>query len=187
MTIFESWHSSRAFQRQLELPLLNGLARVLAVVSLLYLTMRWIDINHRGAALGLFENRLENWLFWLEIALLLVPTLMLFRSSVRHSSDALYAAAVFWILGFIANRLNVAITGLEKSSGTHYVPRWTEVVVTLFICALGFAAFRIAAQCFPIFGERRESGAAGRWSAEIPSGVHEVVVQYRGSPSDAKL
>jgi Ni/Fe-hydrogenase subunit HybB-like protein len=187
MTIFESWHSSRAFQRQLELPLLNGLARVLAVVSLLYLTMRCIDINHRGAVLGLFENRLENWLFWLEIALLLVPTLMLFRASVRRSTDALYAAAVLWILGFIANRLNVAITGLEKSSGAHYVPKWTEVVVTLFICALGFAAFRIAAQYFPIFGEHRESGAAGRSSAEIPSGVHEVVVRYRGAPSDANL
>ena len=32
MTIFESWHSSRAFGRALELPLLASMARVLAVV-----------------------------------------------------------------------------------------------------------------------------------------------------------
>jgi Ni/Fe-hydrogenase subunit HybB-like protein len=181
MTIFESWHSSRAFQRQLELPLLNGLARVLAVISLVYLTMRWIDINHRGALPGLFENRLENWLFGLEIALLLAPTVMLFRASVRRSPDAMYVAAVSWILGFIANRLNVAITGLEKSSGTQYVPRWTEVVVTLFICALGFAAFRLVAQYFPIFGEHRESHAPVRWAMELPSGVREAASPYRGS------
>jgi Ni/Fe-hydrogenase subunit HybB-like protein len=49
MTIFESWHSSHAFGRKLELPLLAGLARVLAVLSLFYLLMRFTDLSHRGA------------------------------------------------------------------------------------------------------------------------------------------
>ena len=34
MTIFESWHSSRAFGRALELPLLASMGRVLAVLML---------------------------------------------------------------------------------------------------------------------------------------------------------
>jgi Ni/Fe-hydrogenase subunit HybB-like protein len=72
----------------------------------------------------------------------------------------LYAAAVLWILGFITNRLNVAITGMEKGSGTHYVPRWTEVVVTLFICALGFALFRAVAQHLPVFEQQPKRVAA---------------------------
>jgi Ni/Fe-hydrogenase subunit HybB-like protein len=160
MTIFESWHSSRALGRQLELPLLDGLARVLAVVSLVYLLVRFIDINHRGAAALVVENRPENWLFGLEIALLLLPTLFLFRERVRRDPGALYAAAVLWILGFITNRLNVAITGMEKGSGTHYVPRWTEVVVTLFICALGFALFRAVAQHLPVFEQQPKRVAA---------------------------
>ena len=60
------------------------------------------------------------------------------------------------VFGFIANRLNVGITGLEAGSGTHYTPRWTEVAVTLSIVAAGFAIFRLVAQHFPVF-EAHES------------------------------
>ncbi len=76
---------------------------------------------------------------------------LLFCTAIRRSPDALYLTAVLWILSFITNRLNVAITGLERASGVHYIPRWTEVVVTLFICALGFAVFRVVAQHLPLF------------------------------------
>jgi Ni/Fe-hydrogenase subunit HybB-like protein len=55
------------------------------------------------------------------------------------------------IFGFIANRLNVGSTGLEAGSGTHYIPRWSEVAVTLSIVAAGFLIFRLIAQYFPIF------------------------------------
>ena len=55
------------------------------------------------------------------------------------------------VFGFIANRLNVGSTGLEAGSGTHYIPRWSEVAVTLSIVAAGFAIFRMIAQYFPIF------------------------------------
>ena len=49
MTIFESWHSSRAFGRALELPLLASMGRVLAVVMSVYLWIRFLDLIHRDA------------------------------------------------------------------------------------------------------------------------------------------
>ena len=49
MTIFESWHSSRAFGRDLELPLAAGLARVLAVLLMTLLFVRFLDLEQRGA------------------------------------------------------------------------------------------------------------------------------------------
>jgi Ni/Fe-hydrogenase subunit HybB-like protein len=55
------------------------------------------------------------------------------------------------IFGFIANRLNVATTGLEASAGARYIPKWSEIAVTLSIIAAGFAIFRIIAGYFPIF------------------------------------
>jgi uncharacterized membrane protein len=75
---------------------------------------------------------------------------------VRSSPGALYAAALLWILGFITNRLNVSVTAMERASGTQYAPKWTEVVVTLFICALGFAVFRVVAQHFDVFEAQPE-------------------------------
>jgi Ni/Fe-hydrogenase subunit HybB-like protein len=151
MTIFESWHSSRAFGRALELPLLASLARVLAVLMSTYLWIRFIDMAHRGVFGLLLRNRTETWLFALEIALMGVPTVLLFQRKVRMSPGALYACAVMVVFGFIANRLNVAVTGMEAGSGAHYIPKWTEVAVTLSIVGAGFAIFRVVAEYFPIF------------------------------------
>jgi Ni/Fe-hydrogenase subunit HybB-like protein len=151
MTIFESWHSSRAFGRALELSLLASMARVLAVLMSAYLWLRFLDMARRDVFGLLLRNRTETWLFALEIGLMVVPTLLLYQRKVRMSPDALYACVVMILFGFIANRLNVAVTGMEAGSGAHYIPRWTEVAVTLSIVGAGFAIFRVIAEYFPIF------------------------------------
>jgi Ni/Fe-hydrogenase subunit HybB-like protein len=160
MTVFESWHSSRAFGRALELPLLASMARVLAVVMSVYLWIRVLDMSHRHVFGLLSLNRTETWLFLLEIGLMAVPTVLLYQRSIRMQPGKLYICAVMVIFGFIANRLNVGITGLESGSGTHYVPRWTEVAITLSIVAAGFAIFRAIAQYFPIFEAHSHEPAA---------------------------
>jgi len=154
MTIFESWHSSRAFGRALELPLLASVGRVLAVAMSVYLWIRFLDLLHRGVFSLLLRNRTETWLFLLEMALAAVPTVLLFQARVRRNPGALYACAVMVVFSFIANRLNVGITGLEAGSGTHYLPKWSEVAVTLSLVAVGFAIFRVIGQYFPIFETR---------------------------------
>lgn len=57
------------------------------------------------------------------------------------------------VLGFVTNRLNVSITGMESAAGMHYIPKWTEVAVTGAIIAVGFALFGMAAKYLPIFPE----------------------------------
>ena len=151
MTIFESWHSSRAFKRELEFPLLNSIARVLAVLIGVYLTLRFSDLARRHALRYVFENSNESWLFMLEISLLLLPMLLLIRSHVRTNPIAMYACATMVVLGFVTNRLNVSVTALERASGTTYIPAWTEMAITLSLIAIGFAIFRTAARRLPVF------------------------------------
>ena len=162
MTIFESWHSSRAFGRALELPLLARLARILAVLMSVYLWIRFLDLGHRHVFGLLTQNRIETWLFALEILLMAVPTVLLYQASVRMRPGALYACAVMVVFGFITNRLNVGITGLEAGSGVHYFPKWSEVAVTLSIVAVGFAIFRVIGQYFPIFEAHSTETAAAK-------------------------
>jgi len=175
MTIFESWHSSKAFGKCLELPLLAGLARVLAVVLAFYLAMRFMDLAGRGVLARALEPRTESYLFGIEISLLLLPMLLLFRRHVRWNPWALYACAVMVVLGFVTNRLNVSITGMEAGSGVSYLPRWTEVAVTLSIIAAGFAVFRLAAKHLPIFDQETpetapQSPAENRLAEAAPVG-----------------
>ena len=157
MTIFESWHSSRAFGRALELPLLASMARVLAVILSVYLWIRFLDFSHRHVFGLLLQNRIETWLFALEIALMLVPAVLLYQARIRMNPGALYACAVMVVFGFMTNRLNVGTTGLEAGSGTHYLPKWSEIAITLSIVAAGFAIFRIIAQYFPVFEAHQTS------------------------------
>lgn len=169
MTLFESWHSSKAFGKQLELPLLASMARVLAVLLGVYLTIRFLDLVHRGVLPLILEWRTETYLFGLEIALMLLPMLLLFRRRVRLNPRALYACAVMVVFGFVTNRLNVSVTGMEANAGTAYLPRWTEVAVTLAIIAAGFAVFRLAAKYLPIFESNGFEKEAQEAQANQPS------------------
>jgi Ni/Fe-hydrogenase subunit HybB-like protein len=152
MTIFESSLSAKYFGRQLELPILQELGRVLMVVLCVYGILRYEDLLHRGVLKLLAQPGYEMYLFWLEISLSLVfPLLLLSQKKRRTTAPGLYLAAVLVVLGFITNRLNVSITGLESAAGMHYVPKWTEIAVTGAIIAAGFALFGLAVKYLPIF------------------------------------
>jgi Ni/Fe-hydrogenase subunit HybB-like protein len=137
--------------KELELPLMTSLARVLSVALAVYLSMRFMDLAKRGALWFAVQPTTEAYLFMLEISLMLLPMLLLLRTHIRRNPGALYTCALLVVLGFVTNRLNVSVTGMEAGSGAQYIPAWTEIAVTLSIIALGFAIFRAAARRLPIF------------------------------------
>ena len=163
MTIFESQMSARGFGNHLEMNLLIRLGRVLLVLLVVYGVLRFQDLYHRGALRLLAHPGYEGRLFLLEVVLgLLLPVALLMNRKVRESSGGLYVSAVLVLLGFITNRLNVSITGMEASAGVHYLPRWTEVAVTASIVGAGFAIFALAVKYLPIFSPSKAS-------VELPS------------------
>ncbi len=90
-----------------------------------------------------------------------IPTVLLYQRRMRTRPGTLYACAVMVVFGFMTNRLNVGITGLEAGSGVHYIPKWSEIAITLSIVATGFAVFRAIARYFPVFeAETAEIAAA---------------------------
>ena len=131
-----------------------------------YLLLRFHDLRHREVLHLLFVPRMETYLFWLEIGLMAIGMTFLFFRRVRANADALYVCALFVIFGFLTNRLNVSLTGMEASSGTHYIPKWTEIMVTLSVVALGFAIFRFAAKYLPVFEEPHEEETEARMEHE---------------------
>lgn len=156
MTIFESWHSSKAFGRALEGDILQGLARALIVAQGTYVVARIMDLNTRHAWGLLTRQRTETYLFLFEAALMVLPVMLLLRERIRTNPTALYWCALMVIFGFIANRLNISVTGMEAASGVNYLPKWSEITVTLFIIGLGFGIFYLVAKHLPVFTEGEE-------------------------------
>ncbi len=154
MTIVESSLSARYFKKQLELPLMQELGRILAVVLLVYLVLRFQDLWHRGALKLLLQARVETWFFLLELFVgVLIPAALLFNARARRSAGWLLAAASLVIVGFMTNRLNVSIIGMWDSSGVRYIPKWSEVAVSALIVVTGVMVFAAAAKRLPIFPE----------------------------------
>lgn len=151
MTIFESWHANKAFGKRLQISLLTGLGRVLAVLLAFYLSLRGVDLARRQAIHLLWQPRSETYLFWLEMGLLAVPMLLLFLTKIHTNRTALYLCSVLTLLGFVTNRMNVAITGIQASAGVHYFPKWTEFAITLSLVVAAFTAFWYAVKYLPVF------------------------------------
>ena len=100
MVIFESNLSSRAFGREIEMPLLEVLGRAMAVVLAIYGLLKFQDLWGRGALAHLREPSTETLLFVLEITLgLLIPLPLLLFRKVREDRDGLFAVAVLVITG----------------------------------------------------------------------------------------
>jgi len=152
MVIVESRLSSRAFGRQLEMPLLMEVGRVLVAALGVYGVARLYDLAHRGVLGTVVAYSRESLFFLLEfVGGVILPMVLLAHPSVRRNTGGLYASSLLVVLGFVVNRLNVSITGLEGAQGRHYVPAASELVITLMLVAIGFAAFALAAKHLQVF------------------------------------
>jgi Ni/Fe-hydrogenase subunit HybB-like protein len=154
MTIIESFLSARAFGREVELPLLSELSRVIVVVLALYFTVRVQDLMSRDALKYVFMPTYQSGMFLVEILLgVLLPFFLLLSKKVRSSRTGLFYSAVLVILGFIAHRMNTSITSMEHWPDRLYFPSVQELCVTLGLVAFGFTAFAFLARYFNVFGE----------------------------------
>jgi Ni/Fe-hydrogenase subunit HybB-like protein len=152
MIIFESTLSGRRFGKGLERPLLMEISRVAVLMLAVYATMKGVDLANRGALPLLFVPRTETYLFWLEIGLGVAAPIVVFGvPRIRQSRNGLFLGSVLVILGFILNRMNISITGMEAWSGVAYFPSWMEITVTMAIVAAGFIVFTAAARYLPLF------------------------------------
>jgi Ni/Fe-hydrogenase subunit HybB-like protein len=168
MTIFESTLSSRAFGRQLELPIIVELGGALYVALWIYALLRFEDYFHRGQLANIFHPSYEAYFLWAELLMaLVIPLTLLSFRKVRLSANGLYLASCISLLGFVTNRLNVGLTSLEGSAGVHYVPKWTEASITAMIIALGFFIFAMAVKYLPIFEDTHAALPHTEHTAEL--------------------
>ncbi len=171
MIILESFLSSRAFKRGLETSLLSEIGRVAVVMLAVYLTMRIVDLADRHAFSLLFQPRMETYLYWLEMSVgVLAPLVLLSQRRVRQSQNGLFASGVMLVVGFVLNRMNVGISGMEAWAGKSYFPSWMEISVTLSIVVVGFILFGLAAKYLPLFSHDEEHNAqvpAREWVEEL--------------------
>jgi Ni/Fe-hydrogenase subunit HybB-like protein len=152
MVTIESYYSSRAFRREIELPILSRLGKVSAAALAVYFVLKVEDIINLKLSPYLFAWSFETTMFWTEIIVgVIVPIVLLTNQNIRSQKTGLFISSLFVVAGVLLNRLNISITAIEQYATVRYFPSWMEISVTLMIVASGFAAFRYTAKHLPVF------------------------------------
>jgi len=145
LTIMAIYLCVRSLNVRVDRNILSDVSRVIAPLLAIYGVFRAVDLINRDATQYLWMWREATGLFWLEIALLVVaPLILLSMEKVRNNPKSLYLTCSVVVMGFMTNRLNVSITGLQASSAAYYIPKWTEFAATLATIAAAVVAFYYA-------------------------------------------
>ena len=160
VVIMALYLSARSLRAHFDLTIQRELSFVIGLLLALYALFRGIDLISRGGWEYLWMMRAETGWFWLEVGLFVfLPLILLTYPQVRGSPLGLYWTSVIIVMGFMANRLNVAINALQASAGVTYVPKWTEFAISLAVITAAVVAFRLAAIHLRIFPVEEEPAA----------------------------
>jgi Ni/Fe-hydrogenase subunit HybB-like protein len=145
VTVMALYLCVRSLNVKLDTAILSELSRVIGPMLALYGIFRGVDLVTHGAVPYMFKWREESLSFWVEVLLFVAaPVVLLSTKKVRNTPQLLYWTCSLVVMGFMANRLNVSITGLQASAGIYYVPKWTEFAASLMVLTMVVMAFRFA-------------------------------------------
>ena len=163
VVLFESCVASSAYRRQIEMHLLQPMAKIMLGMLAIFMAVRFGDLIVRGALGHAFSPSLEAFFFWLENACFLLPFLLVGSANARRNPAKLFLAGCAIMLGGVLLRVNGFLigydTGVGVDHGWNYFPSIAEMLVTFGMFALEVLGYIIITRRFPVL-PREEAAAA---------------------------
>jgi Ni/Fe-hydrogenase subunit HybB-like protein len=150
ITIFESFVSSLALKRPLEMPLVGKLSGLIPGLIMVYLVIRWGDLIARGAIGVAFGGGWKMVMFWIENILYILPVVMLLPKANREKAGTVSFAAFSMLLAGAVYRFNTYLVGYNPAPGWSYFPAVPEIFITLGIVAVEVMAYLILVKALPV-------------------------------------
>jgi len=150
VVIFESTLSSLAFKRPREGKMLAALGKVVVPFLWAWAGIRLVDVVFRGKLAFFAKPDGYVLLFLVEMALIVVPAVMLASPERRADAGALFRAAILMILAGTLYRLDTFIVAFRPGAQYAYFPSLAEILATVGIVALEILAYVFFVKKFPI-------------------------------------
>ena len=150
VVIFEACLTSSGFKRPLEMLLLGKLSKVMLWMLAAYLAIRVIDLVVRGALGSMFEFNIEALMFWIEMAMFIIPLVILAQPKARKNPAKLFIAACCLMLAGFLLRINSYLVGYETGPGWHYFPSVPEMMISIGVIALEILGYIVLVRYLPI-------------------------------------
>ncbi len=156
MVMVEAMLTARVRRERPELELLTQLGRAMPYLLGAYLVLRVGDMLMRGVVLQVMTASGASAWWWLEVGLLLTAMALFGTAEVRARERGLFLAALATVAAVIVHRTGVAVVGLSVPEYGRYVPKWSEVLITIGIVSLGLLGFRAAIAFLPIYHDEKD-------------------------------
>ncbi|MBO3703704.1 MAG: Ni/Fe-hydrogenase cytochrome b subunit [Candidatus Accumulibacter sp.] len=158
VVLFESCVAASAYRRQVEVSMLNPMARVMLGIMAFYLLVRFADLIARGVLGQAFQPSFIALTFWIENACFIAPFLLIRTVDARRNPARLFLAGIAVMLGGILLRLNGFLIAFDTGPGWTYFPSVPELLVTIGIFAAEVLGYIVITRRFPVL-PREESYA----------------------------
>jgi Ni/Fe-hydrogenase subunit HybB-like protein/Fe-S-cluster-containing dehydrogenase component len=149
-TTLESLTSSWAFKRPRETPMLRSLARPAAMVLLLYVAIRMVDVTMRGHLGMVLAMDSYATLFLLEMGLFVIPAVALLFEGPRASTWMLVTAGVTVMVAGGLYRFSTFLIAFNPGPEWSYWPTAMEFMGSIGLVTLGIMGYMVIVKKLPI-------------------------------------
>jgi Ni/Fe-hydrogenase subunit HybB-like protein len=143
----------RALRYRVPTRLLARLARVVAIVMIIYLVLKVGDLALAGElGLTISSGRFSA-LWWTEVIVGVVVPLVIFISPARKTERGLLLGVIYAIVGLAINRSTIAWFALRAPAGYTYFPHWIEICIAVAAISAAILLYSLGVRYLSTFGE----------------------------------
>lgn len=156
--VIASMLSSLAWNRALEIDALLSLSRVTVCVIAAFGVFRIGDLAWRGQLASLSLDRFSI-MFYLEMALIVLPGFWLYGLDRRSPPRTLFLLASSVLVGGSLYRLDTSLVAFMPGAQWSYFPSVLEMLVTVAFASLAVMGYIVIVKRFPILPGVQRAGA----------------------------
>ena len=150
IVVIEAIYSSLYLKRSYELGLLKKLAPIVASVGVIWIAMRFIVLASEGKMGFITTSGSMSLFFFIEIATVVIGTVLMFTSRGSSSPKILFISALFLIFSAILYRVNVYMIGYNSGSGYSYIPSIVETLITFGLFSAEIVLYLFFIKTLPV-------------------------------------
>ena len=150
IVIFEASASSVGFRRKAESSLLATLDKVIIGLLMSFLAIRLITLVVQGKLGLIFAFDFASMMFIIEMALFIIPLVILMSPKRKAQGSQLLIAAVSMLMAGTLYRFDAFLLTFNPGPGYNYFPSAPEIMITLGIVAFEIMVFILMVKLLPV-------------------------------------
>ena len=160
--------ASLRYSRPLDIGVLSELGGLLSMMCFFFLAVRFGDLAWRGQLGAAFRFDRMSLVFLIEIALILVPAVVLRDRFARETPRTLLNMSILACLGGMFYRFVPTTIAFHPAPGSSYFPSVPELLISVGYIALGICGFGVTVKYFAVLpGEIKDWNHMFRLAREL--------------------